>query len=284
MSFRRILKASDFADTKAKVCFKRLLMQPRPVLQFHADDPKCPTDSANLGAALQASNGALGASISSNNQAQALAHPGAGASALFQRWNLQIRQNYGLLRYETMPTISAMQILLVVRTPPVSGPNTTHVLSRMYTNTAEIRSSLQAFIQQRSAADPSLRTTLAVHDFLSVPFAEQVRLIASSSIVIGMHGAGIASSMHMAVGTKYCCGVIEIFPEGEFKSIRGYGNMARRMGHYYERLNVAPEHTSLQGTVVPVAKLSIALESVTARILSKGGSCFLPEVINTPYL
>jgi hypothetical protein len=29
-----------------------------------------------------------------------------------------------------------------------------------------------------------------------------------------MHGAGIANTMHMPVGTKYCCGVVEIFPQG----------------------------------------------------------------------
>jgi hypothetical protein len=27
--------------------------------------------------------------------------------------------------------------------------------------------------------------------------------------------------MHMPVGTKHCCGVIEIFPNGEFNHIKG---------------------------------------------------------------
>ena len=47
----------------------------------------------------------------------------------------------------------------------------------------------------------------------------------------------------MAVGTKNCCGVIEIFPDGEFKGIRGHGNMARRMGHHYARLEVRANYT-----------------------------------------
>ena len=50
--------------------------------------------------------------------------------------------------------------------------------------------------------------------------SKQVRMIAQSSVLIGMHGAAIASSLHMPVGTKYCCGVIEIFPDGEFKPIK----------------------------------------------------------------
>ena len=36
---------------------------------------------------------------------------------------------------------------------------------------------------------------------------------------------GIASSMHMPIGTKYCCGVIEIYPKGEFSPIKGHGNL-----------------------------------------------------------
>lgn len=28
-------------------------------------------------------------------------------------------------------------------------------------------------------------------------------------------------TMHMPVGTKHCCGVIEIFPDGEFNNIKG---------------------------------------------------------------
>eukprot|EP01034_Spumella_vulgaris_P045142 gene45142-56205_t len=54
-----------------------------------------------------------------------------------------------------------------------------------------------------------------------------------------MHGAGIAHSLHMSVGSHLCCGVVEIFPEGEFKSIRGYGNMIRHMGIHYSRLEIS---------------------------------------------
>ena len=36
-----------------------------------------------------------------------------------------------------------------------------------------------------------------------------------------MHGAGITHSMHMSIGESNCCGVLEIFPTGEFTNIRG---------------------------------------------------------------
>ena len=45
VSFRRILRAADFADTKSTLCFKKLLMQPRPVLQFGSEG----SDDTNSG-------------------------------------------------------------------------------------------------------------------------------------------------------------------------------------------------------------------------------------------
>ena len=50
---------------------------------------------------------------------------------------------------------------------------------------------------------------------------------------LGMHGAGIAHAVHMSIGTKYCCGVIEIFPKGAHSHIHGFGNMLRRLGIRY---------------------------------------------------
>jgi hypothetical protein len=289
VTFRRILKASDFADTRAKVCFKRLLMPPRPPVQFYSDSA-----AAVLGAA-----GAAGAGASAGNCALGLEATGdavghdspdavhtyvAGISSLFQRWNLQTRQNYDLLRPDTLPTQNAMQVLLITRKPPSHGPNTTHILARVYANTAQLTAALTTYVAAQNTLHPGVPTTLVVQDFLSISFTEQVRLIASSSVVIGMHGAGIASTQHMAVGTRHCCGVVEIFPEGEFKSAKGYRSLARRMGHHYERLSVAPQHTSLEGTYVPADTVVAALKSVTEKIATTGGSCFLPEVVSTPYL
>ena len=229
-----------------------------------------------------------------------------------------------------MPTSSAVQILLIIRTPPMNGPNTTHVLSRMFTNNEQIiialsdlvaahrhqqltkryeppmqhqhdaNSQAQELRQQYqtlannninsdalsalSKLSPSVPVNLIVQDFMSISFEEQVRLIAASSIVIGMHGAGIAGTMHMSVGTKYCCGVIEIFPEGEFKLNRGYSAMSRRLGHYYERLNVPPGNTGLQGSLVPVSQITSALQKVLGSIVDNGGSCVLRAVVDAPFL
>ena len=119
-------------------------------------------------------------------------------------------------------------------------------------------------------------------DFSTITFEQQARIVGSSSIIIGMHGSGIASSVHMPVGTKYCCGVIEIFPAvEEFKSIRGYGNMARRMGHHYRRLELLEKDTSPDGSSVPAAQLESIVMELISSILKKP-SCLLPAVIKRP--
>lgn len=49
VSFRRILRAADFADTKSTLCFKKLLMQPRPVLQFGSEGSEGTNSGASGG-------------------------------------------------------------------------------------------------------------------------------------------------------------------------------------------------------------------------------------------
>ena len=91
-------------------------------------------------------------------------------------------------------------------------------------------------------------------------------------------GAGIANSMHMPIGTKYCCGVIEIFPLGEFSQIRGYGNMARRMGHHYERIMLNGD----DGSKVATPALLDTVNQVLRKILEQP-TCVLPTVLGDPY-
>jgi capsular polysaccharide biosynthesis protein len=55
---------------------------------------------------------------------------------------------------------------------------------------------------------------VAVVDLASLSFSAQMRLVAAAGLIIGVHGAGIPSAMHMSIGSDLCCGVIEIFPQG----------------------------------------------------------------------
>ena len=191
-----------------------------------------------------------------------------GPSSMFQRWNIQIRNNYGLLT-EKMPTNERFQILLLVRGIKLGGAQQS---SRVFSNLEELKKSLSTIPDAE----------LVAVDLAHLPFEEQVKLVGNSSMVIGMHGAGIPSSMHMPVGTKHCCGVIEIFPEGEFKSIRGYGNMARRMGHHYERLSLSSEANRAGGAYITPSLLVELATSIKEKIAAKS-SCVMPSVIADPH-
>jgi hypothetical protein len=221
-----------------------------------------------------------------------------------------------------LETNNVINILLITNTNSSTLSN-----SRLFSNEKEIIEKLINYINTQNytsisqSKTPTQLTTprttkttkinLIVQDLSKLKsFEEQIATISSSSIVIGMHGAGIANSMYMPIGTRFCCGVIEIFPQGEFQNIRGYGNMARRMGHYYDRLDVVTNkqnytnvndnydknnivfeknltnnnNINVMGTFIPTDGLIAVLDKVLYNIIFVGNSCFLANVINSPYL
>lgn len=314
VSFRRIIRASDFTEKSVslnrgqpgagpKVCFKRLIVQPRPVLQFQwdgIDDPSCPIP---------------------------------GASSLFQRWNLQIRNNYGLLsKNDFAGSIEdsganrghILQVLLVtrsLRTNPSDASSLSqsqtpaHLIARIFRNQdsliARFTEYLSSFPSLTTSEGGALRMKLIAQDLTILPFEEQVQLLSESSVVVGMHGAGIASTVHLPIGSPYCCGVVEILPSiaetggsGAAQiSGRGYGHLARKLGHVYERLDLPASATTLPtglpsingggsstitsnefGSEVPIDRLLESVGRVLKRIVEGGeASCLLPEVHKTPY-
>lgn len=213
-TFRRILRAVNFADNSARICFKQLIVQPRPSLPFHAwdggEDPTCPALSA---------------------------------SSLFQRFNLQLRHSMGLLPSphasdSSSKTGEGMQILLVLRSlkPGQSGDQ---AISRIFRHQTQLIAGLQQWIGQNKAKWP-VPVVLIAQDLIALSYEDQLRLISQSSVVVGMHGAGIAAaSLMMPVGNKLCCGLVEIVPTAVFPAARGYVHFAKRMGHVYERLLIA---------------------------------------------
>jgi hypothetical protein len=237
-NFAGIIKGIDFGTSK--VCFKKLLMQPMPVIHFtydywHHDNP------CSL----------------------------IGPSTLFQRWNLQIRQMYNLLDKDALLTNHRWQILLIVR-----RAESVHKFfsSRVFSNDWEIAQILHAL--------PNVK--IVVQDLGELSFYEQVKLIHQSSIIIGMHGAGIASTMHMAIGTKYCCGLLEVYPTGIFSPMRGHGNMARRMRIHYRRIDVPIEATVRNGTIAPVVEILHLVTNLMLKI-ERNASCIMPSTIDNPF-
>lgn len=247
VNFRRVMRAVDF-EADSTICFKRLVMQPRPPIPFVREgwshDLPC---SFN------------------------------GPNSLYQRWNVAIRQGLGMLdRKETIPTQHELRILLLVRSIGSERANIPNaVTSRVMVNIAEIQAAIEQLAKEKQAK-------LIVQDLSLISFEEQVRLIGNSSIIVGMHGAGIASSVHLPIGTKYCCGVLEMFPHGDFQSVRGYGNIARQMGHHYNRLDLLPENTGASGSTVPILQLKTTLTAMINHVLASS-TCILPSVLKNSF-
>jgi capsular polysaccharide biosynthesis protein len=239
LQFSHILKASSF-PMDAQICVKRVIFMPRPLILFTWDgwwtDMKCSL---------------------------------VGPSSLFQRWNTQVRKNYGLLNEKFSKAEDKIRVLVIKRTTRSSASMYT---SRVIANLDEVEASLKEI----SNAE------LIVQDLGGMNLEEQVKLIASVGIVVGVHGAGIPNSMHMSIGSEHCCGVIEIFPQGEFSAIRGYGNMVRRMGINYQRMDLGSKESQSSGAIVTASLLKSEVEKMIDAILHKP-SCILPSVLEDPY-
>ena len=259
-TFKRIVKAIDFGSKK--VCFKHLIMPSKPEILFTMDGWRHDLRCANI-----------------------------GPSSLYQRWNLQMRKDRGLLIPDTIHTQNVFTILLIkrasrigsrVRTSsskvskiiPITIPtimpvdrdstpdNSPSALG--ISNSEEITTMLGIMLKDIAAKNENrgLRFEIIQQDFDILSFDEQVLLVGKSSIIVGMHGTGIALSMHMPVGTKYCCGVIEIFPvirekdnrgtldsphatlSSTLKNTKGHSNMAKRMGLKYTRVDLPEQGRS----------------------------------------
>lgn len=256
-AFGSVIKASQFPPTSS-ACFKRLIFLPRPYLLFTWDgwwqDIPCTR---------------------------------VGPSSLFQRWNLQVREAYGGLLDApkgkgTRDVLHVLLVLRLTRTKEEQGDY--KAASRVFANTEEIVATLRGVL--RAFSDTSgVATKLSVINLADLVYEDQVRLLSTVSVVVGVHGAGITHSMHMPLGTNFCCGVIEIFPEGEFTAIRGHGNMARRMGHVYDRIDLHVNGVRQNHEVsayVPPAILNKTFSGVLSAILRKP-SCILPTVFSDPF-
>eukprot|EP01038_Epipyxis_sp_PR26KG_P012586 gene12586-16877_t len=208
-----------------------------------------------------------------------------GPSSLYQRWNMHVRNSYELINdSEMLITNNKIVILLIVRNMLKNDWGSQRT-SRNFLNTKDIEDNIQKTLTETILPTlPQGHTVeLIAKDLGTLSFDEQVKLISSTSIMIGTHGAGISSSMHMAIGTKYCCGIIEIYPQGEFSPIRGHGNMARKMGISYDKFDITAQNSKSNGVQVPVDELSTRLVSMVNQI-KNNPTCVLKEVFYNPYM
>ena len=68
-----------------------------------------------------------------------------------------------------------------------------------------------------------------------------------------------------------------------FSEIDGHGNMVRKMGIYYDRLDIAAADSHGDGARVSVSELVIKIKKMLHQIVEQA-TCVLPAVIEDPYL
>lgn len=292
-SFRRILKGVDFERIKAKVCFKRLIVQPRPAVPYLNTgglDIAAGSDSTHC----ESSRHAIDLSSNATHDI----HRQMLVSTLFQRWNIEIRQNHWLLRgRDSMPTMSSLQILLLARKSSLTASTIGGVDtgSRVIANAQEVFDMLRrsftdsGHLRLRAISPTLVPAAVVMEDLSDLSSEDQMRLVGGSSVLIGVHGTGMSTSVHMPVGTKYCCGVVEIFAADQLhKGRTTYGLLAKRMGHFYEQVHLPSNSTSSpSGSLVPIDLLEAAVQRVIYSMVgasSATGTCIHPNVIENPYL
>jgi hypothetical protein len=250
-SLKYILKGKDFQNKV--VCFKHILLQPIPPRFFIWESWFVDLPCSFI-----------------------------GPSSLYQRWNLNVRASYGLLdkpssRFENNEK-KKLKILVIVRNEH-SNMWGTQRTSRNFLNLLQLTEGLKKY----ETDHPEENIEVLITELNKYTFEEQITLLSDVSIMIGAHGAGIASSMHLPIGSKYCCGVIEIYPQGEFFPIKGHGNMARKMGVHYDRLDLTTGHSRSDGCEVPVDQLIEKMKTMVAKVREEP-TCIHPDVVNNPYL
>ena len=103
---------------------------------------------------------------------------------------------------------------------------------------------------------------VTAQNFATLSFPEQVKLSNSMGILISMHGAGTTHIFHAAVGSRNCCGLVELFPDKtiEFYTAHGYGNLARMHGFHHDRIVAEQGMTTPKGTTVNIPSIVAAVQ------------------------
>ena len=108
-------------------------------------------------------------------------------------------------------------------------------------------------------------------------------LMSDTSILVGMHGAGIAQIINLPIGAPNCCGMLEAIPKGEFTPARGYGNIARKLNVHYRRMDLNQANSGSQGSTIPIPEFRQLFQELVWKVMEIP-SCVLPNVIDDPYL
>ena len=99
----------------------------------------------------------------------------------------------------------------------------------------------EAYIDSLSYLYPHIE--IALVDFASLSFVEQLRIVRNTDILVGVHGAGLTHGMYLPPSSA----MVEIMPHGFHH--KGFRNLAKRLGHQYftTHATLQESHTRSKG-------------------------------------
>jgi len=247
--FDEVKKGVEYKSSK--VCFKEIYFQPLPGVPWFWND---------WGQINDCSTQAASPLYQSFNQ------------FLLKRW----KEAYGeqsLLSPTTGGSEEDSPIHVIIEVRAINpAKRNNHSSARFIKNLTKLIASLEQEV-------PNIKVT--AQNFAQLTFIEQVKLSHSMGILISMHGAGTTHIFHAAVGSRNCCGLVELFPDKtiEFYTAHGYGNLARNHGFYHDRIVADQGTTSSSGTTVNIPAIVAAVKR-QAKLVKEQPTC-LHDAIDT---
>ena len=228
--FKMKKKGAVYMKNATKICAKELMIQPFPGLSFVWEN--------------WAAQDSCAISNLKKNQ----------PSGIYQTLNLRIRNsitnnqnkdnnnNNNDIKKLAMPSTEHIQVLLITRK---SKDNSMNAKARVFIDVESMVKQLREFEWNGHDGNnnkDNKKIKVITQDFGKISFEDQIRLIHSSHIIMGVHGAAMAHGVHMAIGAPNCCAMIELFPPKRFAEIWGYGNIVRHTGGHYFKVITKSYH------------------------------------------
>ena len=232
---------NDVGGTQKRVCFKELYILPYPSVPFVWNEWRALSECAGL-----------------------------APSPLYQSFNLFLRNHWARTHDLDDVTFSSDRVKILILTRSKSNGKEKLPEANIKA-TARIIKNFKS-MQDELESIPNVQ--ISVHDFSEVSFDKQLEVVRSSQVIVGMHGAALAHMFHMSIGSKFCCAVVELFPEKKFgyQDIHGYRNIALNLGVKYFRHEEKIGSAEDGGSVLDVnAVRQLVLLAVTA--FTKSSSC-----------
>ena len=197
-----------------------------------------------------------------------------GPSSLFQSFSLYIRrawlQKFGK-ESVSQPSVDTLTIVFLLRGAKKSKKGSAE---RVIANEEEVARALKSI--------PN--TNLIMFNGMKISFLEQYKAVSSASVIVSMHGAGLAHVFHASIGHPGCCAVIELFPKETNKQsyvgIKGTGNWVRYLGMYYWSYVNEGGFDSDGRSIMAVDALKSQVEVAVSSVRKKA-SCIVSGVRNT---